>query len=135
MRMERKIADGVKPEISDIFKGFDVFVPSLVAFIVSMVVITIGFVLCVIPGLLLMPLMPVSLYLVAQGEDDGVQAVRRAWGYLKGNLFTAMFAMIILTFLGCIGVMFCFVGIYLTLPLVYVGSFHMARQLTGDVAA
>ena len=132
MKMEQKIADGGKPEISDIFKGFDAFVPSLVAFIVSMIVISIGFVLCVIPGLLLMPLLPVSLYLVARGEGDGVLAVKRAWGCLKDNLFMAMIASILITALGCAGVVLCFVGIYLTLPLIYVGSYHMARQLTGD---
>ena len=130
MKLEEKIQGGESVTFTDIFKGFDHFVPALVAFLISAVITGIGFVFCIIPGLVLMPLIPLSLYLVAQGEKDGVQAVQQAWGHLKRNLLMAMITMIVLSALGSLGIIFCFVGIFLTLPLVYIGSYHMAKALT-----
>ena len=135
MKLEEKIRTGQPTSFTDIFKGFDHLVPALVAFLISAVVTGIGFFLCFIPGLFVMSLIPISLYLVAQGETDGVQAVQRAWGYLKGNLLMAMITMLVLAALGSIGVIFCFIGIFLTLPLLYVGSYHMARELVCDTTA
>jgi zinc-ribbon domain len=132
MKLVERIEKGEAVTFTDIFKGFDHFVPALVAFLISAVITGIGFVFCIIPGLVLMPLIPLSLYLVAQGEKDGVQAVQRAWGHLKRNLLMAMITMIVLSALGSLGVIFCFVGIFLTLPLVYIGSYHMAKALVGE---
>jgi uncharacterized membrane protein len=131
MKLEDKIHAGQSATFTDIFKGFDHFVPALVAFLISAVITGIGFLFCIIPGLVLMPLIPVSLYLVSQGENDGVQAVQRAWDYLKSNLLMAMITMLVLSALGSLGIIFCFVGIFLTLPLVYIGSYHMAKELVG----
>lgn len=130
MKLEGKIQNGESVTFTDIFKGFDHFVPALVAFLISAVITGIGLVFCIIPGLLLMPLIPLSLYLVAQGEKDGVQAVQLAWSHLKRNLLMAMITMIVLSALGSLGIIFCFVGIFLTLPVVYIGSYHMAKALT-----
>ena len=131
MKLEDKFHAGQSATFTDIFKGFDHFVPALVAFLISAVITGIGFLFCIIPGLVLMPLIPVSLYLVSQGENDGVQAVQRAWGCLKSNWLMAMITMIVLSALGSLGIIFCFVGIFLTLPLVYIGSYHMAKELVG----
>ncbi|PVE41880.1 zinc-ribbon domain-containing protein [Limnohabitans planktonicus] len=134
MKLEEKIKTGQPSTFTDIFKGFDHLVPALVAFLISAVVTGIGFMLCFIPGFFVMSLIPVSLYLVAQGETDGVQAVQRAWGYLKGNLFMPMITLLVLSVLSSIGMIFCFIGIFLTLPLLYIGSYHMAKELVGDMA-
>ncbi len=134
MKLEQNVAAGRPASIGDIFKGFDHFVPALVAFIICVIVIVIGSFLCIIPGLFLAPLLPVSLYLVARGETDGVQAVQRAWGHMKGNLLMAMITMLVLSILGSLGAILCFVGIVFTLPLFYIGAYHMAKQLVGDAA-
>jgi uncharacterized membrane protein len=132
MLLEEKIQKKEPVSFTDIFKGFDHFVPALVAFLISGVLTGIGFVFCIIPGLILMPLIPTSLYLVAKGEKDGVQAVKLAWSHLKRNLFMAMLTMIVLSVLGSLGIVFCFVGIFLTAPLIYIGYYHMAKGLVGD---
>lgn len=132
MKLMGKIRAGEPATFTDIFQGFDHFVPALVAFLITAVITGIGFVFCIIPGLVLMPLIPVSLYLVAQGEKDGVQAVKRAWACLKSNLLMAMITMILLSALGSIGIIFCFIGVFLTMPLAYIGWYHMARELVGE---
>lgn len=123
---------GGKAEIGDLFKGFENFVPALVAGIVGIIVIMIGTFLCIIPGLLIAPLLPVAMLLVARGETDGIQALQKGWAFLKPNLLMAAIAMLVIQIVGQIGVIACFVGLLITAPIAMIASFHLAKQLIGD---
>lgn len=127
--------DGGTPQIGDVFKGFDDFVPALLAGLISVIIVGIGFMLCILPGLLIMAIIPVATYLVAVGEKDGVNAVKRAWAVVKDNLVGAFLCSLVLGILGQLGAIACFVGILITLPISFIGMYHMSRQLTNDGAA
>lgn len=130
MRMIKTEDEGGKVEIADVFKGFDDFVPALLAVLVGSIIISIGFMLCVLPGMLLMAILPTAVYLVACGEKDGIAALKRAWEAVKANLLGAFLCMLVLGIVGHIGLILCFVGVIVTLPIAFVGSYQMARQLT-----
>ena len=130
MKMIKIEDEGGKPEIADVFKGFDNFVPALLAVLVGSIIVSIGYMLCVLPGMLLMAIIPTAAYLVASGENDGINALKRAWEAVKGNLLGAFFCMLILGIIGNLGLILCFVGIIVTLPIAFIGSYHMAKQLT-----
>lgn len=130
MRMIKREDEGHKAEIADVFKGFDDFVPALLAVLLSSIIVGIGFMLCFIPGLLIMALVPTAAYLVAVGEQDGVNAIKRAFEAVKSNLLSAFFCALVLGIVGSIGGLLCGVGMILTLPIAFIGSYHMAKQLT-----
>lgn len=130
MKMIKIEDEGGKPEIADVFKGFENFVPALLAVLVGSIIVSIGYMLCVLPGMLLMAIIPTAAYLVACDENDGINALKRAWVAVKGNLLGAFFCMLILGIIGNLGVILCFVGIIVTLPIAFIGSYHMAKQLT-----
>lgn len=137
MRMVKIQDEGGKAEIADVFKGFEDFVPALVAVLVGSIIVSIGYLLCILPGLLLMAIVPTAAYLVATGEKDGIQALQRAWNTVKDNLLGAFLCMLVLGIIGNLGLILCFVGIIITLPIAFIGSYHMAKQLTdgGTVSA
>ena len=130
MRMIRIEDEGGKIEVADVFKGFEDFVPALLAVLVGSIIVSIGYMLCILPGLLLMAIVPTAAYLVACGEKDGIAALRRAWEAVKGHLVAAFLCTLILGIIGNIGMIFCFVGIVVTLPIAFIGSYQMAKQLT-----
>ncbi len=137
MRMIKNEAEGGKAEIADVFKGFEDFVPSLLAVLVGSIIVSIGYMLCILPGLLIMAIVPTAAYLVAMGEKDGIHALKRAWNAVKNNLLSAFLCMLVLGIIGNLGLILCFVGIIITLPIAFIGSYHMAMQLTdsGTVSA
>jgi uncharacterized membrane protein len=130
MRMIKREDEGTKAEIADVFKGFDDFVPALLAVLVSSIIVGIGFMLCFIPGLLIMALVPTAAYLVAVGEKDGINAIKRAWDAVKANLLSSVFCALVLGIVGSIGGLLCGIGMILTLPIAFIGMYHMAKQLT-----
>ena len=135
MKMVKKEDEGGTAEIGDVFKGFDDFVPALVSALVGGIIVTIGFFLCIIPGLLLMALIPCAAYLVATGEKDGINALKRAWPPIKANLVMAALSMLVLGIIGQIGIIACFIGILITLPVSFIGMYHLAKQLNDDAVA
>jgi hypothetical protein len=130
MRMIKVEDEGGKAEIGDVFKGFDDFVPALLAVLVGGIVVGIGFMLCIIPGLLIMALVPTAAYLVAIGEKDGINALKRAWQAVKENLVGSFLCALILVVIGSVGTVLCGVGVLLTMPISFIGMYHMAKQLT-----
>ena len=79
MRMVKVEDEGGTIEFTDVFKGFDDFVPALLAVLLSSIMVSIGFMLCFLPGLLIIGLVPTAAYLVAVGEKDGINAIKRAF--------------------------------------------------------
>lgn len=133
MKMIKTEDEGGKVEIGDIFKGFDDFVPALVAVLVSSIAVSIGTMLCIVPGLLIMALVPVSAYFVAiSGEKDGINAIKRAWPLVKENLIGSALCTLVLGLVGSVGSILCGVGVLLTLPIAIIGMYHMAKQMVGD---
>lgn len=132
MRMLKNQEQGGKAQIADVFKGFDDFVPALLSVLIGSIVVGIGYMLCVLPGLLLTAIIPTAAYLVAMGEKDGIAALQRAWLAVKANLVSAFLCMLVLGIIGNLGVILCFVGVVITLPIALIGSYHLAKQLTDD---
>ena len=135
MRMLKVEEEGGTPQIGDIFKGFDDFVPALLAVLLSSIAVSIGIILCIIPGLLIMALIPVAAYLVATGEKDGINALKRAWVLVKENLVPSALCALVLGIIGSLGTILCGVGVLLTLPIAFIGMYHMAKQMAGSGAA
>lgn len=131
-RMVKIDASGGKAQIGDVFKGFDDLSAGLVAGIISLVAIGVGSMLCILPGLVAAPLLPISLYLVAEGEKDGVNAIKRAWHAMSTNLVESVVYMLILCLIAFIGVLLCCVGLFVTVPIGVIGQYWLAKQLTND---
>lgn len=132
MRMIAKEQRGEAAQIGDVFRGFDDFVPAFVAGLISLLVVSLGLMLCFIPGLLILALPSVALSLVAQGEKDGVAAFNQAWRIVTKNLGAAFWCALVLSIVGGLGVLLCGIGVLVTGPLSMIGSYFMARQLLGD---
>ena len=132
MRMVAKEQRGEAAQIGDVFRGFDDFVPAFVAGLISLLVVSLGLMLCLLPGLLILALPSVALSLVAQGEKDGVAAFNQAWRIVTQNLGAAFWCALVLSIVGGLGVLLCGIGVLVTGPLSMIGSYFMARQLLGD---
>lgn len=125
-----KMDRGEEPRIEDIFSAFSTnLVPTLVAGLVGYIVVFIGTMLCIIPGLLLAPIVPVAIYLCNRGETDGIKALQRAFDLMKPQLVMAAVAALVLGLLGGLGAIACIVGVFVTLPIMYAGLYRLAKTL------
>ena len=120
---------GESPEVGDIFSQFDKFLPSfLVALLVS-IAIGIGYICCVVPGVLLAPLAPVSLYAVYMGEKDPIAAIKRGWRGFQDNFLMAVLTVLVLGIISSLGALACGVGILFTMPMAIAGMYKLSEQM------
>ena len=128
-RMIQKEAEGGEAGIEDVFSGFNDFVPALVAGIVGAVLVSIGLLLCIVPGLIMLPVAALALYHVAMGEKDGIHALKRAWHDVKEDLVSVALTAFVMQFIAGIGMILCYVGMFLTYPIGYGGLYRLCESI------
>jgi uncharacterized membrane protein len=118
-------------EIGDLFKGFDFFVPSLVACLLYSIFAGLGVVLCILPVFWVVTVYQfMYLFIVDKRMDfwPAMEASRAViakdfWGFLMFWLACAL--------LNLLGVLACIVGVFVTIPITMVATVAAYRDVVG----
>jgi uncharacterized membrane protein len=97
-RMGLKAARGESVVVGDVFSGFSDFLPSLLLAIVMVILITIGFVLLILPGIALCYLLFWAFVLMADGERNIMTCMKRSFEY-NSNHVGEMLVVVLVIFL------------------------------------
>ncbi len=104
-------------EFSDFFSGFKRFVPACLAGLIIALFSGIGFVLCIIPGLLIGILyMPAYLF-IADGEDNFWNAMESSRTMVMNNFVQWLLVFLVLLVINFVGAIPCGLGLLVTGPL------------------
>lgn len=80
-----KIVRGERPDIADIFSGYKMYLNSLVAFVLLAVILTVGYLLFVIPGLVFTYMYFQVFFIMADNPDiSPIDALSRSARMMKG---------------------------------------------------
>lgn len=124
-----KADSGQAPEIGDLFSRFDKFVPAFLVSLFCGILTAIGYFIFIVPGLLIAPLLPAALTIVDRGENDGIEAVKKAWACLQPNILMAAVAILVLGIIGSIGALACGFGMIFTAPIAIAGMYKLGQQM------
>jgi hypothetical protein len=103
--------------LGDMFSVTDVLPALLGAAILTGLATVIGFLLCIIPGLLLTGLLMFTIPLVVDARLGATEAMSASWNALKDQMLMAVLFLIVIGLLAGAGVLLCFVGVLVTGPL------------------
>ncbi len=116
-----------KPQVGDVFAGFQVFVPALVVGLIGVGVSLISVVFAKIPfagpilhvavSVVIQPYLLVALFLVADRKRDIGSAINEAIAMVNANFVNLLTLALVSGILGGIGLIVCGIGIIATLPL------------------
>lgn len=98
---------GKEPEMSMIFEGYkplSVWINSIFAAVLTGIVVTIGLILFILPGIYFLFKFIFAPYIVIDKELGPIDAMKKSWEYTTGN-----FAHVIV--FGLISILFCILGI------------------------
>ncbi|HTN01956.1 MAG TPA: DUF975 family protein, partial [Planctomycetaceae bacterium] len=86
--------------------------------IVFAIAVGIGFVLCIIPGIIVaLALSPFAMVLIAE-DLPGIESLSRAWELTKGNRLTLLVLGFASTGIAILGLLACGVGLLVAAPLI-----------------
>jgi uncharacterized membrane protein len=143
IRAALEIVDGRRPEIGDLLStdGIGVY---LVASLLVAVLVTLGLVLCIIPGLIIGFLLQFYGYAIvdrrvdatsAAPQSDPIGALRASFQITSSNVGSLLALSIVNLVLNIIGAALCGIGLLVTLPVTAIAIAYAWRQLTGGPIA
>jgi uncharacterized membrane protein len=118
-------------DINDLFKGFNYFVPSLAAFVVIAVFAALGFLLCIIPGFVILAMYKFTYLFIADKKMDFWAAMQASHAIVRQDYFGFTWFMVAAALLNLLGALLCGVGLLLTVPLTYVAITAAYRDIVG----
>jgi uncharacterized membrane protein len=114
-------------QIGDLFSGFSFFVPGLVASLLISLLTSLGFLLCIIPGLVVAAMYKFTYLFILDKRMDFWPAMQSSHSIAKQDYFG--FTMFLLALIGIdiLGVLCCFIGVFVTIP-VTIAAITVAYQ-------
>jgi len=126
----KKLATG-RLDIGDLFKGFNFFVPSLVAHILVSIFTALGMLLCIIPGLVIAAMYMFTFLFILDKKMDFWPAMQASAEIVKKDYMGFTLFIVALGLLQLLGVLACIIGIFVTLPIMYAAIVCAYRDLVG----
>lgn len=126
-------SEGEKTSFGDLYKDQSKFLNMFITVILAQIAIFIGILFCILPGIVISPIMMISMYLVWKG-DNGVDAFKKSFSILFSNLLGGLY-ILIMSIISSLGLILCIVGIIASLPIGYAAIWHICEQLCNEPAA
>jgi hypothetical protein len=131
-----KAARNEKVRLEDVFVVFKNYINVLVASLLSGLLILVGILFCIVPGIFIACKLAFVPFLVVDKKMDGVAAIKESWNLtndfgmtilIYGILSTLLF---ILGFLLCgVGILIAFIWVYLALASLYIAVLQHKKKL------
>jgi uncharacterized membrane protein len=124
----RKKLRGERADFTDFFGGFNYLGQLFLLGLVSGILITVGVLLCILPGLYLAVGYMFSSFLVIARNLDFWQGMETSRKAVTANLGSVIILLLALLGINVLGALACLVGLIFTIPLTYcsgVVAFHM----------
>jgi uncharacterized membrane protein len=122
---------GRKAEFGDLFKGFNYFIPTLVAALLIGVFTFAGTLLCVIPGLVVAAMYKFTYLFILDKRMDFWPAMQASHAVVKSDYFGFTMFLILAFLVNLLGVLCCFVGVLVTIPITFAAITVAYKEIVG----
>lgn len=131
IRAALAVVDGRSPEVGMLFQT-EGLVPYLIASILVGLAVGVGFLLCIIPGLILAFLFAFYGYAIVDGRtDDGIEAMKMSWQLVSANVGSLLLLFILTLLINFAGALLCGIGLFVTYPITAIAVAYAWRRLSG----
>jgi uncharacterized membrane protein len=128
-----KAARGQPTAFGDLFSGGRYLGRFLVAGIVGGIAVSIGLVLCLVPGYIVAYGLSLAGFLMVDQDLSGVDALKRSWELTKGHKVNIFIFHLIGIAVAIAGELACLIGLYLvSLPMTLIGATYMYLRIKGE---
>jgi len=122
---------GRRAEFADLFLGFNYFVPTLVASLVIALFVSIGTILCVIPGLVVAAMYKFTYLFIVDKRMDFWPAMQASHAVVKRDYVGFTLFLILMALVDLLGILCCVVGIFVALPVTFAAITVAYKEIVG----
>ncbi|MDT5247552.1 MAG: hypothetical protein QOJ28_186, partial [Mycobacterium sp.] len=129
-----KVTDGQPVEIGDFFKPRNLG-QVLLAGLIFAVLMAVGYVLCVLPALVVALFLMFTYFFVIDRNLGAIDAIKASIDTVKNNFGPSILAFLVAGLIMLVGEFVCFIGIIVGLPVAQLFLAYAYRTLTGGQVA
>ena len=122
---------GKQAEFGDLFKGFNYFVPTLVASLLIGLFVFGGTLLCIIPGLVVAAVYKFTYLFIVDKKMDFWPAMQSSHAVAKNDYFGFTIFLLALAGIDILGALLCVVGLLIAMPLTVAAITCAYRDIVG----
>jgi uncharacterized membrane protein len=120
--------DGKKPKLANLFHTQSLL-KYIVVSIIRSVVIFVGFLLLVVPGVILALRLQFATYLVVDRDMGIIDSITKSWEGTKGHTWNLFWFFLLLIGINIVGFLALIVGLLITVPLSMIATAYVYRRL------
>jgi len=124
-----KFNDNIKVEFSDLFSKYYLFFKVVAASIISGILVLLGFIFFIVPGIILIIKFQFVTFLIIDQEMGPIEALRKSYAITKGVKWELYLFAQLLFLINILGLLAFVVGILVTYPLTFVARAFVYRRL------
>ncbi len=129
IRVALKLHDGKKAEYSDMWVTTS-FVNFILGSLLLGVIVLAGFILLIVPGIILGIRLQFAPYLIVDKKLGPVEAIKKSWAMTQGSFWNLFLMGVLLILLNFVGLLVLFVGIFVTSLISIIAMAHVYRKLS-----
>ena len=118
-------------EFADLFKGFNYFIPTLVASLLVSLFASLGFLLCIIPGLVITAMYSFTYLFIVDKRMDFWPAMQASHSIVKNDYFGFTMFVLLMALIHLLGVLCCIVGVFIAMPVCLAAVTLAYKQIVG----
>ncbi|MEW6554437.1 MAG: DUF975 family protein [Actinomycetota bacterium] len=116
-------------EVSDVWSSWGLFLNYFVGGILVGLMVMVGFIFCIIPGIYLGIRFSFFGYLIIDRNIGPVEAIKRSWEITSGNTWDLFLLGLLFFGIILLGVLACVVGLFAAIPTTMVAHAYVYRRL------
>jgi len=120
-----------RTDFADLFKGFDFFVPTLVASLVIGLLVGCGTLLCIIPGLVLAAMFEFTYLFIVDKRMDFWPAMQASHAVVKSDYFGFTMFLLLMGLVVILGALCCIVGLLVAFPVTIAAVTVAYKEIVG----
>ncbi len=122
---------GGKFNIGDLAKGFNFFVPALLALLLIAILTAIGLIFCIVPGLIIGAMYQFTFPLIVEKKLGLWEAMEESRKIIWPHIFQFMIFIIVLGLIDILGVLLCCIGTLITTPILFCSMAYAYKDMVG----
>ena len=127
-----KVAHGKQASIGDLFSGGKYYVPMLVTMLIFKIMTSVGFLLLIVPGIIVYILFSQYAYLIIDRNMGIGDSLQMSLEITKGNRMTIFLICLISIGLAILGAFAFCIGVFFAMPLIYLIWVVAYLSMTGQ---
>ena len=133
IKISLKFCDNENPKILDLFSQCRLFFRYLFASILKSLIIFLGFILFIVPGIILSIRLSFFDYLIVDKNSKIIESLKRSWEITRSNTWNLFLLYLLFALINILGAFALIVGLFWSIPTTMVAEAFVYRKLSSQL--